>query len=403
MKKTLKQGGPKELRYGDSFGPEYVLRVYDSRIGMTGFLVVDNTALGPGKGGIRMTPNVTEEEVFRLARTMTWKNALAGIPFGGAKAGIVWKGGSDTLKKEFVQSFARALKPFLPREYIAGPDVNTGEREMQWFVEAAGNWRAATGKPANYCMAVFGKKTGPGGRPRQGWRGEKCGIPHEFGSTGFGVAQATAVAAEALKLPVRGATIAIHGFGNVGTFAYEFLSAMGAKIVALADREGAVYGKEGFDRRAIQRVINTRKPLTSAFPKFRIPPGSFWKIPVDILIPASVTDVINDGNKRDIRARIIVEAGNIPMRESIEEELFRRGIHIVPDFVANAGGVISSYAEYRGYNPKRMFDLVKDRITKSTRAILLRSAAERENPRTVAVKMAQERVKRKMKEKRHTF
>ena len=97
--------------------------------------MIDNTVLGPGKGGIRMAPGVTKEEVYRLARTMTWKNALAGIPFGGAKAGIIWPGGDDSLKKQFVQSFAKAIKPFLVKKYIAGPDMNTGEKEMQWFVE----------------------------------------------------------------------------------------------------------------------------------------------------------------------------------------------------------------------------------------------------------------------------
>lgn len=142
----------------DNFGPEYIVKVKDVRLGMEGFLVVHNTALGPGKGGIRMTEGVTEEEVGRLASTMTWKNALAEIPFGGAKAGIRWNGGTDEEKKLFIQSFARAIKPLLIKKYIAGPDVNTGEREMQWFVEAVGNWRAATGKPAHYCMVAFGKK-----------------------------------------------------------------------------------------------------------------------------------------------------------------------------------------------------------------------------------------------------
>ena len=134
----------------DKYGPEYIIEVYDPKIGMEGFLVIDNTVWGPGKGGIRMTSQVTKEEVYRLARTMTWKNALAGIPFGGAKAGIIWKGGDDHLKKQFVQSFAKAIKPFLMKKYIAGPDVNTGEKEMQWFVEAVGNLRAATGKPSKF-------------------------------------------------------------------------------------------------------------------------------------------------------------------------------------------------------------------------------------------------------------
>src|SRR3989344_3802115 len=204
----------------DKFGPEYVVEVYDPVLGMEGFLVIDNTALGPGKGGIRMTHNVTAEEVYRLARTMTWKNSLADIPFGGAKAGIVWPSrqaqgkhsGSQELKKKFVQSFARAISVFMPKKYIAGPDVNSGEEEMKWFVEATGNWRTATGKPANVCIDTFikGKTTL---RQAQGARG-RCGIPHEFGSTGFGVVESTEVAAELAGISLKDATVAIHGFGN---------------------------------------------------------------------------------------------------------------------------------------------------------------------------------------------
>ena len=159
----------------DEFGPEYVVKVYDPKIGMEGFLVIHNTALGPGKGGIRMTPNVTEEEIYRLASTMTWKNALAGIPFGGAKAGLIIKGERGEEKKKLVQSFALALGPFIPKKYIAGPDVNSGEEEMKWFAEAIGKWNAATGKPTDFCV--------------ESKSGKKCGLPHELGSTGFGVAK----------------------------------------------------------------------------------------------------------------------------------------------------------------------------------------------------------------------
>src|SRR3989344_5538903 len=107
-----------DFLFADEWGPEYIVKVYDPKIGLRGILVIDNTALGPGKGGLRMTPNVTEEEVFRLARTMTWKNALAGIPFGGAKSGILFdpKDGGD--KKALIQSFARAVKMFTPKHYI---------------------------------------------------------------------------------------------------------------------------------------------------------------------------------------------------------------------------------------------------------------------------------------------
>jgi len=364
----------------DSFGPQYIVKVSDPSIGMKGFLVIDNTVLGPGKGGIRMTADVSEEEVRRLARAMTWKNSLAGIPFGGAKAGMIWEGATLEKKKQFVQSFARLLKPFTPRLYIAGPDVGSGEREMQWFVEATGKFRSATGKPANLCMKVFGKL------------GEKCGLPHEFGSTGFGVAQATRMATEALNISLKNATVAIHGFGNVGSFAYTILSKMGARIVALADSRVALISQNGFNHAQLKKIMDARGSLDTYHGARRVSPEKFWAEPVDILIPASVTDVINESNYRSIKAKIIIEAGNIPMREHIEEKLWRKGILIVPDFVANAGGVISSYAEYRGYNPKRMFDLVERKITKSTRLVLERSIKTKKSPREVAMSIAKERI-----------
>lgn len=378
-----------ELIPKDRFGPEYVVRMYDPAISMEGFLVIDNTARGPGKGGIRMTAGVSAEEVFRLARTMTWKNALVDIPFGGAKAGIVWPGGSNDLKKKFVQSFARAIKMFTPKKYIAGPDVNTGEREMQWFVEATDNWRTATGKPAALCMTSFGKQ------------GERCGIPHEFGSTGFGVAHSTAVAAGLTGLEIKGARVAIHGFGNVGTFTFQYLTKMGARVIALADRSGTIYASGGLDPALINDVIRRKCALRDCGNVEHLATDDFWGIETDILIPASVTDVINDSNKKQIKTKIIVEAGNIPMSELIEKEFFKKDVLVVPDFVANAGGVISSYAEYRGYNPKRMFDLVEKKITAATTTVLEQAARLSRNPREVAMEIARERVERAMLIRQH--
>lgn len=389
----------------DEFGPEYVLMVYDSKIGMEGFLVIDNTALGPGKGGIRMTSDVTAEEVFRLARTMTFKNALADIPFGGAKAGIrfpVLKGElpveTKVRKKEFIQSFARAIKSLTPKKYIAGPDVNTGEREMQWFVEATGIWKSATGKPTNLCMPIIKNSKN---------NGKRCGIPHEFGSTGFGVAEAAKIAAQIYGINMKIATVAIHGFGNVGTFAYKFLTEMGAKVVAVADVSGAVYAENGFDEKIMENLISNMKmigeyseinPVGKKSKKINM--DDFWKLPVDILIPASVTDVINESNKNGIQAKIIVEAGNIPMREHIEEELFKKGVMIVPDFVANAGGVISSYAEYRGLHPRKMFELISQKIRKAVKSTIEVSVKTKQNPRKIALALAKEKILKKMKEKK---
>lgn len=356
----------------DEFGPEYLVKVYDKKIGLEGILVVDNTSLGPGKGGIRMTPDVTEEEVSRLARTMTWKNALAGVDFGGAKAGIVWKGGTDEEKKIVLQKFAKAISVFIPGKYIAGPDVNTGEKEMQWFVEAVDSCDSATGKPANMCGDV--------GKP---------GLPHELGSTGFGVVQSMRAAAEVMGLDIDNLKVSIHGFGNVGTFVYKFLTEMGVKVVAIADKSGAVFAEGGFDPGIMDNIIKERKSIVEYSGEHKkISESIFWSLPVDVLIPASVTDVIGDNNKDDISAKLIVEAGNIPMRENVEQELFERGIMFIPDFVANAGGVISSCSEYKGYSSKKMFELIEANIVNTTKEVIRVSLENELNPRTVALDLA---------------
>jgi glutamate dehydrogenase/leucine dehydrogenase len=355
----------------DSIGPEYLIEVYDPKIGMNGFLVIDNLKRGPGKGGIRMIKNVTLEEVFRLARTMTFKNAMADLPFGGAKAGIMWPGGNGELKKKFIQSFARKISPFCPKYYIAGPDVNTGEKEMEWFVKATGNLKTATGKP---------KKL--------------KGLPHELGSTGFGVAIATKTVCDELGLDIKKAKIAIHGFGNVGYFTFHFLSQMGAKIVAIADLSATIYEKEGFDRNLMAKMIKKGKPLPlKEYPKGeKINPEDFWGLDVDVLIPASVTDIINQQNKDKIKAKIIIEAGNIPMKEEIEEEFHKKGVFVLPDFVTNAGGVISSYCEWKGYSERTMFKIVEEKIKKNTLIVVKESIKNKENPRKVAMEIAKKRI-----------
>jgi len=369
----------------DKFGPEYLLDVYDSKTGMRGFLVIDNTTLGPGKGGIRMTPDITLAEVFALARTMTWKNALAELPFGGAKAGIVFdpKTQSSYEKKMLIQAFSTALKPFVPKKYIAGPDMNSGEQEMQWFVEANGNWRAATGKPAELCMLSFGK----------GKSVQQCGIPHEFGSTGFGVAHATRVAAEHAGIDLAGAAIAIEGFGNVGEFATKYLIEMGAKVVATSDIGGAIYNEKGLD---FTKLLEAKKKgsVTQYKKGKKLSHEEIFELPVDILIPAAIPNVIHKDNYKKVKANIMVEAANVPIPHDIEEKLHERGVLVVPDIIVNAGGVISSYAEYRGYNPKDMFRMVKSKIVRNTKVVLENSKKAGISPRKAAMKVAEDRVRK---------
>ena len=199
-----------------------------------------------------------ERRVFRLARVMTWKNSLAGIPFGGAKAGIIWPGGSDELKGEFIKSFARAIKPFVPKKYIPGPDVNTTEKEMLLIAEEVGNWKGATGKPSDYCYK--NKKTGK----------KICGLPHELGSTGFGVAHATAAAAEAAGFDIKKMTVGIDGFGNVGEFAFRHLQEMGAKIVAVSGSRGGVYDEKGLDLKILLKLKSKNKAVPNIRPEGKL-------------------------------------------------------------------------------------------------------------------------------------
>lgn len=371
-------------KFADEFGPEQIIEVYNPKIGLKGILVIDNTALGPGKGGIRITPTVNVEEVFRLARVMTWKCALAELPFGGAKAGIIAdvKAFDREKKKELIQGFAKAIKLLSPARYIAAPDMNTGEEEMIWYVEANGNWHSSTGKPADYCMKLFGK-------------GEKCGIPHEFGSTGFGVALSTQIACKNAGLDEH-ATVAIEGFGNVGSFTAKYLSEFGLRIVAVSDSKGCISNPSGIDVNELLKVKQETGSVINYKLGEKLKNEELFELPVDVLIPSAIPDTINKRNVDKIKAKVIVEAANIPATPEIEEHLHRSGILVVPDIIANAGGVISSYAEYRAYNPKKMLDTVERKIAKNTRLVLENAEEKNIKPRDAALQIAMERVRKAM-------
>ncbi|MEM5766147.1 MAG: Glu/Leu/Phe/Val dehydrogenase [Candidatus Aenigmatarchaeota archaeon] len=361
-------------RFADDFGPEKIIEVYNPKVGLRGILVIDNTSLGPGKGGIRMTPDVDVEEVYRLARVMTLKCSLANLPFGGAKSGIIANPKKISVEKkaELVRAFGKALRGISPKYYIGAPDINTGEQEMRWFVEGNGSLKSVTGKP---------KDLG--------------GLPHELGSTGFGVFHSTLIAAKFCKIDITQAKVAIDGFGNVGSFAAKFLSQAGAKLVAVSDSGGAIYNPEGLDFNNLAEVKKQTGSVINYQPGKILPNEEIFKLQVDILIPAAMPDVINSGNVNEIKARLIVEAANIPCRPEIEKILNDRGVLIVPDFVANAGGVISSYCEYRGYNTEKMFELVEKKIKKNTRTVLRKAKKENILPRDAALDIAKERIRKR--------
>ena len=238
-----------EMKFYDEYGPEVIAQVYDPKTRMAGVVVIDNTAIGVAKGGVRLVPDVTTQEVFGLARAMTWKNALAGIPFGGAKSGIRAPGNSPD-KAALVAAFAEKIACFVPSLYVPGPDMNIGENEMAIIAETIGTPKAATGKPA-----------------RMG------GLPHELGSTGYGVALSTQVALEHAKIPVAGAKIAIEGFGNVGTFTAKFMTEWGAKVIAVSDSKGTAYLQTGLDYETMMNVKRDKGTVT-AYPGAKVLPAT---------------------------------------------------------------------------------------------------------------------------------
>jgi glutamate dehydrogenase (NAD(P)+) len=368
----------------DEWGPEKVIQTYDPKTGMKGILVIDNTALGPGKGGIRFRPDVDVKEVFRLARAMTWKCALAELPFGGAKSGIIADDRkiSKEQKKAIVEAFAKSLKPVCPSMYVAAPDMNTAEEEMKWFAKANDSMKACTGKPK-----------------------ELGGIPHELGSTGFGVFHSTLVAAKHYGLNIEDATVGIQGFGNVGIFAAKHLSEVGAKIVSVSDSKGCLYDKDGVIFNELVKIKNRTGSVTNYSEESKIDEhsgqtfrcGKIFELPVDILIPAAIPDVITKKNVDKVKAKIIVEGANIPIPHDVERILHKKGILVVPDFVANAGGVISSYIEYIGGTPEKAFKLIEEKIRKNTKLVLEKAKNEKITPRDAAMDIAKKRVKKAMK------
>jgi len=354
----------------DGFGPEKILEVYNPKVGMHGFVVIDNTALGPGKGGIRMTPSVSIDEVAKLARVMTWKCALAELPFGGAKSGIIADPRTITLEKkyEIIAAFAEATKIVSPELYVAAPDINTGEKEMEIYAKTNGSMKSVTGKPK-----------------------ELGGLPHELGSTGFGVYHATRIAAEFKEIDLSEATIAIEGFGNVGSFAAKFLSEAGAKLIGVSDIGGLAVNEKGLN---YEKLIEARDKKGSVihYPNAKIlPHHDIVSLDVDILVTAAIPDLIKIADVENIKAKIIVEGSNIPMTHEVEKNLTKKGVLVIPDFVANAGGVISSYVEYIGGKQEQMFRLVEEKITKNLK-LVLEQMHDYGYPRGAALHIAKQRV-----------
>lgn len=368
----------------DKWGPEKIIQVYDPETPMQGILVIDNTVLGPGKGGIILSPTLTPLMVFKLARTMTWKCTLAEIPFGGAMSGIR-ANPYEIDKIKYIKAFAQKIAPFIPLRYIAGPDLHVGEKEIAAFVETIGDLQGATGKP---------EKLG--------------GIPHEVGITGFGLGIALEtglkILHDSLHLPnsVSETKIAIQGFNTLGLGVARYLNAKKSTIVAINDYWGTIYQPEGIDIRKAEKfsyATSERQSIKNYRAGSILDRDDIFNVDCDIFVTCAECDLINRDTYKQIKAKYIVEGANNCITAEAEKKLFERGAIILPDFLASAGGVIGSYAEYRKMDVASAFSLIETKIKKNTQFVIEKALDADLVPRKVAIEIAQQRILDALEEK----
>ncbi|MCG7199924.1 Glu/Leu/Phe/Val dehydrogenase [Marinobacter pelagius] len=358
----------------DELGPAKVLHIHVPRVGLKAILVVDNVAAGPSIGGVRMAPDVSLTECARLARAMTLKNAMAGLPHGGGKSVIFADPKMPAAEKEeLVRAFAGALRHEV--QYIAGPDMGTNEQCMAWVHDEIGR-------------SV--------GLPR-----ELGGIPlDQLGATGWGLAHAVKAALPFCDLDLKGARVAVQGFGSVGYHAARFLAAEGAVIVGASDSRGTVYREKGLDVAALSQLKSEGRPVTDYRQGEASGPDDIIDVECDIWIPAARPDVITEQNAEHLQTRLVAQGANIPLTSGAEELLHQRGVLALPDFVANAGGVICAAMEYHGATQTAAFDAIAEKLTHNTTQVLKAATEERIPPRAAAVRIARERVRKAMATRR---
>jgi glutamate dehydrogenase (NAD(P)+) len=361
----------------DELGPAKVIQVNEPGLGLKAALVVDNVACGPSIGGLRMAPDVTLEECARLARAMTMKNAAAGLAHGGGKS-VLW--GDPRMPRErkemLIRAFAHALRN--ESDYIFGPDMGTDETCMAWVKDEIGR---AVGLPAAL-----------GGLPLD-----------ELGATGWGLLAAAEAAAPHAGIDLKGARVAVQGFGAVGRHAARFLADRGAKLVAASDTAGTIADAKGLDVEALAGLKAQGRSVRDHAVGEKLPADAVIGADCDIWIPAARPDVVRGDNAGRLRAKLVLQGANIPFTAEAEKTLAARGVVIVPDFIANAGGVICAAMEYAGATRAAAFDAIAEKIRGNTQRVLESAKARGLLPRQAAEDLAAERVKAAMGLRRYSI
>lgn len=354
--------------FADDFGPEKIVHINEPKLKLQSIVVIDNVTLGPAIGGCRMASDVTTREVFRLARAMTLKNALSNLPHGGAKSAILADPKTPN-KETLVRHFARSIKQLT--DYTPGPDMGTDENCMAYVYDEIGR---AVGLP---------KSLG--------------GIPlDELGMTGYGLAIAADSASEIVGLPLGNARVVVQGFGNVGKAAATFLEERGVKIIATCDSKGAIFNPNGIDIPALIECVKGGATVQSSQLGENISNEKMLGIESDIFIPAARPDVFTESNQHLLKTRLVLEGANIPITHEAARQLHERGVIIVPDVIANAGGVICAATEYQKMSEAQAFERIRETIGPNTEEVLMRIKEEKLAPHEMALKMAKERLTKAM-------
>ena len=308
------------------------VKLADGRIHVfQGYRVQHNGARGPYKGGLRYHPDVDLDEVRALAMLMTWKTAIVGIPFGGAKGGVNCPG--DKLSQAELQAVTRSLlakieKVLGPTRDIMAPDVNTSAQVMAWLMDEYGKLNGHT--PA----IVTGKPLA-----LEGSYGRES-------ATGRGLVYLFREAAPKLGLSPASTTAVIQGFGNVGSWAARILHQLGVRIIGISNADGAIRSDAGIDVGKLSEFIVGGGSLTEFEGVEAIPPEDLLSIPCDVLVPAALGGMIHEGNVDGIQCRMLLEGANSPTTPGADAVLNEKGVYVVPDVMANAGGVVVSYFEW---------------------------------------------------------
>ena len=298
----------------------------------TGYRVLYNTSRGPAKGGIRFDMNVTLDEVKALAAWMTWKCAVVNIPFGGAKGGVVCDPPNLSLAEleRITRRYTSAIIETLgPDSDVPAPDVNTNERMMAWIMDTYSMHKRHT-----VTAVVTGKPV------------EMGGSLGRREATGRGCMLVTREALRRLKLPIAGTKVAVQGFGNVGSIAAQLMEQLGLTIVAVSDKSGGLYNPKGLNIQALQQHVKQHRYLSEYKEADHIANQDVLTLDCDVLVPAALENVITSHNARDIKARIICEGANGPTTANADKILEEKGVFVIPDILANAGGVTVSYFEW---------------------------------------------------------